>query len=139
MNPDHFNHVFQSTMFTVQEFHQGSERLYLQSLANKLNSNQEFTPDDTFSMEMTLIHAPATVSSNGNEYKLGHKTVEKLLESTQTVVRINKEDDLCCARAIVTMQAWCHQAGNVNGFRNYENLRRGRPLQTRLPTTVQGT
>ena len=134
MNSDHFNHAFQSTTFTVQEFRQGSERLdvYLQSLADKLNSNQEFTPDDTFSMEMTLIHTPAPGSSNGNKYKPGRKAVEKLLESKQTVVRINNEDDLCCARAIVTMQAWCHKADNVNGFRNYDNLRRGRPLQTRL-------
>ena len=134
MNSDHFIHAFQSTTFTVQEFRQGSERLdvYLQSLADKLNSNQEFTPDDTFSMEMTLIHTPAPGSSNGNKYKPGRKAVEKLLESKQTVVRINNEDDLCCGRAIVTMQAWCHKADNVNGFRNYDNLRRGRPLQTRL-------
>ena len=41
-----FTHAFQSTTFTVQEFEEGSERLttYLQSLAAKLNSNEEFTP-----------------------------------------------------------------------------------------------
>ena len=44
-----FTHAFQSTTFTVREFEEDSERLdtYLQSLAAKLNCNEEFTPDET--------------------------------------------------------------------------------------------
>ena len=51
-----FTHAFQSTTFTVREFREGSERLetYLQALATKLNSNEEFTPDDTFTAETTF-------------------------------------------------------------------------------------
>ena len=46
MQSDKFTRrAFQSTTFTVHEFRQESERLktYLQSLAQNLNSNQEFT------------------------------------------------------------------------------------------------
>ena len=134
MSSDHFDHAFQSTTFTVHEFCQGSERLdiYLQSLADKLNSNQEFTPDNTFTMEMTFIHTPAPGSGNGNKHKPGRQALQKLLDRKRTVVQINNEDELCCACAIVTMQAWCHKDDNVNGIRNYDNLRRGRPIQTRL-------
>ena len=65
-----FTHAFQSTTFTVREFEAGSERLntYLQSLAAKLNSNEEFTPDDTFTMETTFIRTPGRGS--------GKKTIQ---------------------------------------------------------------
>lgn len=87
MNSDHFDHAFQSTTFSVQEFRQGSERLdvYLQSLADKLNSNQEFSPDDTFTMEMTFIQTPGPGSSNGNVNKPGRKAIERLLDSKRSV------------------------------------------------------
>ena len=41
MQSDHFTHAFQSTTFTVEEFRENSNRLqaYMQSLAEKLNSN----------------------------------------------------------------------------------------------------
>ena len=62
-----FTHAFQSTTFTVREFEEDSERLgmYLQSLAAKLNSNEEFTPDDTFTMETTFIRTPGRGSGHG--------------------------------------------------------------------------
>ena len=39
---------------------------------------------------------------------------------------------LFCARAIVTMRAHCHRNEGVDGLRNWENLKRGQPVQTRL-------
>ena len=66
-----FTHAFQSTTFTVREFEEGSNRLdtYLQALAGKLNSNEEFTPDDTFTMETTFIRTPGPGSGHGKQYK----------------------------------------------------------------------
>lgn len=60
LQSDAFDHAFQSTMFSVREFREGSERLdtYLGSLAQKLNSNQDFSPDDNFTMETTFICTP---------------------------------------------------------------------------------
>ena len=38
---------------------------------------------------------------------------------------------MCCARAIVTMRAHCHKDQGVDGFRDWENLKRGCPVQQR--------
>ena len=109
MQSDRFSHAFQSTTFTVSEFEQGSERLttYLQSLADKLNSNEAFEPDDTFTMEMTLIRTPNRGGGRNKRHaKLGRLAIDKVLAAKRSIVRIDNEDQLCCARAIVTMQAW---------------------------------
>ena len=43
------------------------------------------------------------------------------------MIKITNSDDLCCARAIVTMKAY------VDGtYKQYDNLRRGRNIQERL-------
>ena len=66
-----FSHALQSTTFTVREFEEGSERLdtYLQALAAKLNSNEEFTPDDTFTMETAFIRTTGPGRGPGKRYK----------------------------------------------------------------------
>ena len=71
MQSDTFTHAFQSTTFSVQEFEDGSDRLdtYLHALSAKLNSNEEFALDDSFTMEMTFIHTPGPGSGHGNRYK----------------------------------------------------------------------
>ena len=42
---------------------------------------------------------------------------------------MKNRDALCCARAIVTMRAHCHKDQGVDGFRDWDNLKRGRPVQ----------
>ena len=71
MQSNTFTHAFQSTTFTVREFEDGSERLetYLQALAAKLNSNEEFSPDDTFTLETTFIRTPGPGRGHGKRYK----------------------------------------------------------------------
>ena len=71
MQSNTFTHAFQSTTFTVRNFREGSARLdtYLQALAAKLNSNEEFAPDESFTMETTFIHTPGPRSGNGKQYK----------------------------------------------------------------------
>ena len=105
MQSDAYTHPFQLTTFTVSEFEEGSERLdaYLQSLANKLYSNQFFQPDDSFTMETTFIHTPAPGSGNGKRYKPSSAAVRRLTKTSRITIR--NKDDLCCARAIVTMKA----------------------------------
>lgn len=60
MQSDRFRNAFQSVNFSVREFQEGSDRLdvYLQSLAQKLNSNEEFQPDDSFQVETTVVRLP---------------------------------------------------------------------------------
>ena len=89
MQSDTFTHAFQSTIFTVQEFQDGSDRLdtYLQALSDKLNSNEEFDPDQTFTMEMTFIHTPGPGSGNGNRYKPATAAVRKITKNSMLLSR----------------------------------------------------
>ena len=70
MQANSFTHAFQSTTFTVREFQDNSERLdaYLQSLAAKLNSNEEFTTDESFTGETTFFRTPGAGRGHGLEY-----------------------------------------------------------------------
>ena len=123
-----FTHAFQSTTFTVREFEEDSERLdtYLQSLSAKLNSNEEFTPDDTFTMETTFIRTPGRGSGNGKRYKPSKAAVRGITKKSR--VTIKDKDQLCCARAIVTMKALVDANGNPRD-QDYHNLKQGRPVQ----------
>ena len=57
MTPNGFEHTYQTTAFTVQEFKEGSTRLeeLLRKLAGKLNSNEEFHPDRGFSVDVVSL------------------------------------------------------------------------------------
>jgi len=111
MQLDAFNHAFQSTTFTVREFEDGSERLdtYFQALAKKLY--QEFTPDDSFTVETTFIHTPSPESGHGKRYKPGSAAVRGIVKYSR--ITIKNKDELCCAWAIVTMKALVDANGNT--------------------------
>ena len=130
MQAEGYRHAFQSTSFTVQEFSNGSERLdtYLQSLAEKLNSGEKFGKNENFQVEFTIIRRPGK-GSGKKIRKPGRKAVETMLRNKRTIVKINNHDPLCCARAIVTMKAWCDRRDRMEGHRDYENLKRGLPIQ----------
>ena len=131
MQSDAFTHAFQSTTFTVREFEEGSERMdtYLQALASRLNSNEEFTPDDTFAMETTFIRTPGPGRGHGKRYNPSCAAVRGIVKKSR--VTIKNKDDLCCARAIVTMKALVDAGGDTRD-RDYKNLKDGYPVQERL-------
>ena len=127
-----FNHAFQSTEFTVREFREGSLRLdnYLQSLARKLNSNEEFEPDQEFDAAMTVVRLPSRGSGKkGKKTQIGYTIVEDMLRTKRSIVRIKNTDELCCARALVTMIAWHGKKLNRASRNQYESMVRGCPLQ----------
>ena len=123
MQSNTFMHAFQSTTFPVREFKDGSDRLetYLHTLAAKLNSNEEFALDDSFTLEMTFIHTPGPGSGNGNRYKASDASIAKILKTS--IINIKNDDALCCARAIVTMRPYA-DAGNNSRDQDYHNLKR---------------
>ena len=49
---------------------------------------------------------------------------------------MSQDDDLCCARAIVTMKAYV-DAGNDSGDPRYRNIKQGRPVQQREAQALQ--
>ena len=81
---------------------------------------------DGFLVELTLVKSLGR--GGGKKGKCGNpgKTAwEKMAKKKRFVVRIQNKDDLCCARAIVTMKE------KVDKRSHYQNLRRGRPIQQR--------
>ena len=79
----------------MREFEEGSERLdtYLQALAAKFNSNEDFTPDDTFTMDTTFVLTPGPGRGNGKQYKPSAAAVRGITKRSR--VTINNKDNLC--------------------------------------------
>ena len=128
MQSSAFTHTFQSTTFTLREFEKESEKLdtYLQALAAKLNSNEDFIPDDSFTIETTFIRTPGPGRGRGKRYRPSKAAVRGIVKKSR--VTIKNKDDLCCARAIVTMKALADIDGNTRDP-HYHNLKQGRPVQ----------
>lgn len=53
-------------------------------------------------------------------------------QEKKCIIAIKNSDNLCCARAIITMRAHCHKNEGTDGHRNWENTKRGLPVQKRL-------
>jgi len=106
------------------------ERLdtYLQAMAQKLNSNQEVTPDDSFTVETTFIHTSSPGSGHGKRYKPSSASVRGIVKHSR--ITIKNKYELCCARAIVTMKALIDANGNTRD-RHYHNFKQGYPVQER--------
>ena len=117
MQSDLFSHAFQSTTFTVREFQEDSNRLrtYLQSLAEKLNSNEDFEGDDSFMMEMTLIRTPGRGGRGKRDKgrRLGRVAIESLLKTMKARADVEDSKDA-----------------------DYVNLRKGRPIREESPRTT---
>ena len=98
-----------------------------ESLARKMSSAQNMNPAIGFYATLTFItypqkggKGPASKNPNRLSFDLMHKKKD-------CMIKITNSDDLCCARAIVTMKAY------VDGtYKQYDILRRGRNIQERL-------
>ena len=123
--------AFQSVNFQVQEFLERSLCLdtLLQQLANKLNSNEEFDPQQGFDV---LLSAVAMPEPGGRPQKrgVGRRCLEKVLKKKRCLIEIKNKDQLCCSRAIVTMRARCHKDQDGVTRALWDTMSRGRPRQT---------
>ena len=129
-----FTHAYQSANFTVGEFMQRTARLdeLLATLAMKLNSNEAFNPDRGFQVDVVFVAMPGLGSGHRKKHNPGRMCLEKENRKKRCIVTIKNTDQLCCARAIVTMRAYCHKNECMEGFRNWENIKRGLPVQEKL-------
>ena len=126
-----FQHAYQSVNFTVSEFLQRTVRIdeLLAKLAGKLNSNESFNPREGFHVDVVIVEMPGRGSGRGKNRKVGQQCMDRVNKKKKCIITINNSDSLCCARAIVTMRAHCHKDEGVDGNRNWENLKRGLPIQ----------
>ena len=107
LTPNGFEHVYQTTEFKVGEFKAGSTRLdtLMRKIAGKLNSNESFHPEDGFQLDITLLRPMGTGSGHGKRLNPGRMGVAMSRNVKTSIVEIRNHDELCCARAIITMKA----------------------------------
>ena len=102
-----FEHAYQTHEVTVREFMAGSSRLdqLMRKLAGKLNSNESFDPQRGFQLDLTLVRPFGRGSGNGKRLNPGRVGYDLFRLTKTSLVEIENKDELCCAGAIVTVQA----------------------------------
>ena len=128
-----FMHAYQTGNFTVGEFLQWTARLdeMLAKLASKLNSNDSVNPECGFQADVVFVSMPGPGSGQGNRYNPGRRCLDRENKKKRCIITIKNRDALCCARAIVTMRVHCHKGEGSEGHGQWENLKRGYPVQQR--------
>ena len=106
----------------AREWRQGGERMeaLFNRLAQALNSNEQFEMDDSFQLSITQAHhAP---QGTGRE----HATLQTITKNSRSVIRIQNDDEVCCARALVTAKA------RLDQHPKWHSIRRGSQIQRTL-------
>lgn len=96
-----------------------------ESLAQKMNSAQNMNPAVGFNATLTFITYPEKGGKGLASKNPSRIPFDLLHKKKKSVIRIENSDQLCCARAIVTMKEY------VDGdpHKQYRNLRSGFPIQ----------
>ena len=133
-----FQHAYQSANFTVQEFLHRTQRLHemLTKLAAKLNSNQSFNPYRGFQVDVVFVSMPGPGSGHKKKHNPGRMCLDRENKKKRCIITINNNDELCCARAIVTMRAHCHKEDGVDALRLWDSLKKGYPVQQQQAQTL---
>ena len=127
MSSNRLHHAYQSHRVSVGEWRRNEETVQrmFAMMSRILNSNQKFEMDDSFHLEVTHVRNPGR-GSGKKRLKLGTRHIEKMLKSKESVVIIQNDDELCCARALVTVTAYRDKDPG------YSDIRKGRPAQGQL-------
>ena len=129
INSNRLRRSYHSARMRVGEWMNNDLRVQevMQQISRMLNSNERFQLDDSFSLHISHIRDPGRGSGN-KRIKKATMALDKLLDVKKSVGKIKNDDELCCARAIVTMKAYCDFGSRDS---RYVNLRRGKPAQGR--------
>ena len=125
-----FSHAYQTINFNVEEFLNRTARLdtMLSKLAGKLNSNESFKPSEGFSVDVVFVRMPGK-GKGRKKNNPGQRCMDNENKKKRCIIAINNDDELCCARAIVTMREHCNKDNSNDAFHNFHNMRRGRVIQ----------
>ena len=120
---------FQGWGLRAGEWREGGDRLdgLFNRLSEALNSNEQFEMDDSFQLSITQVICPPEGSG-------GKRHMSNLVTDPSAFSRFPKsrsfastnDDNLCCARAIVTAKA------RLDKHTQWESIRRGRKIQKEL-------
>ena len=124
MSSNRLRHAYQSHRITVGEWinHERNARQLLEKITQILNSNEQFQVDNSFHIEVTHIQDPGR-GSGRPRFQLATRHIEKALRDKRSVILIHNQDELCCARALVTVQAFREEG------KHYNEIKRGRSEQ----------
>ena len=127
MSSNRLRHAYQSSRVRVRDWIQNTEpaQMMLGQISNILNSNENFAIDDSFHIEVSHIR-DSGVGSGSRGQRPGTQPIEQLIRDKKSVVRIENDDELSCARALVTAQAYRDWGAR---HWQYRNLAQGRPIQ----------
>ena len=127
INSNRLRHSYHSARMRVREWMDNDLRAQeiMQQISRMLNSNEQFRMDDSFSLHVSHIRDPGRGSGN-QRIRKASLALEKLLDLKKSVVKIKNDDELCCARAIVTMKAYADLGSRHS---DYDSLKRGRLVQ----------
>ena len=93
--------------------------------------NESFNPDRGFQVDVVFVSMPGQGLGRGRKCNPGRRCLDRENKKKRPIVTIKNRDALSCARAIVTMRTHCHKDDGTDGFRQWENLKRGLPMQQR--------
>ena len=118
MSSNRLHHSYQSHRVSVGEWQRNEEpvRRLFERLSSILNSNEQFEMDDSFHFEVTHVRNPGR-GSGRKRLRLGTKHIQQMLKSKTSVIVISNEDELCCARALVTVKAYRDKDMRYNDIR----------------------
>ena len=94
---------------------------FMSEIGRVLQSNEDFTIDSELIIELTPVDMPS-----GGVGKWCKFNTDMFLQNKRCTIRIQNNDDLCCARAIVTAKA------RIDNDPQWNSIRLGRGVQTEL-------
>jgi hypothetical protein len=112
---------FPITMPFTKVFELNAVRL-LSEIERVLQSYEEFVLDESLDIEM--IHA--SLPKGGVGKRCHCVDLPKMMKDKRCFIRIENNDDICCARALVTTQA------KLEGHEKWSSIRQGRTIQREL-------
>ena len=134
MSSNRLQHAYQSSRVRVRDWLQDTEpaQMMMQQISKILNSNENFAIDDSFHIEVSHIR-DSGVGSGSRGQRPGTQPIEQFLRNKKSVVRIENDDELYCARALVTAKAYRDWGAR---HWQYRNLAQGRPIQATAARTL---
>lgn len=98
---------------------------FMSEIERVLQSNEDFVIDESLLLEVTLVDMPA----GGARKKCKFVNTEKFLQTKKCILQIQNNDDLCCARAIVTAKARIEKHEKWESIRKCGNVQETMAIQ----------
>jgi hypothetical protein len=92
---------------------------FMAEIERVLQSHEEFVIDESLIFEVTLVD----MANGGTRKRCKFVNTQKFLQNKKCILRIQNDDDLCCARAIITAKA------RLDKHEKWNSIRTGKSIQ----------